>query len=251
MGDGDIAAAAAMVATLSRDVSAPEFASRRARFVSTSSATATTAAMRGASTTTRSVLPCAHAGHRRCLRPWFARARRECDGRAPSLRPVCRPSMPEPSRLLGPDTVSLNDATCAYEARLRLLVFRRRRGTRRAHAPKRRPARAAARGRRIAKVGERRWRQVFLARTQELGDQRSRRRPGAERRLERLAEGARSDELATPLSRRALAKASAADAVPRFATSTTFRWLRQLAGRGGPSEIPRRRGQYIPLANSP
>ena len=56
---------------------------------------------------------------------------------------------------------------------------------------------AAARGRRIAKVGERRWRQVFLARTQELGDGQAERAAVRERKgvlYERLAEGPLADE---------------------------------------------------------
>ena len=97
VGDGDIAAAAAMVATLSRDVSAAEFASVECPICLYELCDGDHGRDEGLDDDAV-VLPCAHAFHGRCLRPWFALAYADGlrAGEAPTLAcPVCRSVLPE------------------------------------------------------------------------------------------------------------------------------------------------------------
>ena len=97
VGDGDIAAAAAMVATLSRDVSAAEFADVECPICLYELCDGDHGRDAGLDDDAV-VLPCAHAFHGRCLRPWFALAYSDAlrAGEAPSLAcPVCRAVLPE------------------------------------------------------------------------------------------------------------------------------------------------------------
>ena len=96
VGDGDIAAAAAMVATLSRDVSAAEFGAEVCPICLYELCDGDHGREEGLDDDAV-VLPCAQA-HGRCLRPWFALAYSDAlrAGEAPTLAcPVCRSVVPE------------------------------------------------------------------------------------------------------------------------------------------------------------
>ena len=98
VGDGDIAAAAAMVATLSRDVSAAEFGEEVCPICLYELCDGDHGREEAGLDDDAVVLPCAHAFHGRCLRPWFALAYSDAlrAGEAPSLAcPVCRSVIPE------------------------------------------------------------------------------------------------------------------------------------------------------------
>ena len=99
VGDGDIAAAAAMVATLSRDVSAAEFGEEVCPICLYELCDGDHGRDAEAGLDDDAVvLPCAHAFHGRCLRPWFALAYSDAlrAGEAPTLAcPVCRAVVPE------------------------------------------------------------------------------------------------------------------------------------------------------------
>ena len=98
VGDGDIAAAAAMVATLSRDISSAEFASVECPICLHELCDGDHGRDEAGLDDDAVVLPCAHAFHGRCLRPWFALAYSDAlrAGEAPSLAcPVCRAVVPE------------------------------------------------------------------------------------------------------------------------------------------------------------
>jgi hypothetical protein len=98
VGDGDIAAAAAMVATLSRDVSAAEFGEEVCPICLYELCDGDHGRDEQGLDDDAVVLPCAHAFHGRCLRPWFALAYSDAlrAGEAPTLAcPVCRAVVPE------------------------------------------------------------------------------------------------------------------------------------------------------------
>ncbi len=98
VGDGDIAAAAAMVATLSRDVSAAEFGEEVCPICLYELCDGDHGRDEDGLDDDAVVLPCAHAFHGRCLRPWFALAYADGlrAGEAPTLAcPVCRAVVPE------------------------------------------------------------------------------------------------------------------------------------------------------------
>ena len=94
VGDGDAAAAAAMVATLSRDVSSAKFASAECPICLYELCDGEHGREEAGLDDDAVVLPCAHAFHGRCVRPWFALAYADAlraGGEAPSLAcPVCR-----------------------------------------------------------------------------------------------------------------------------------------------------------------
>ena len=98
VGDGDIAAAAAMVATLSRDVSGAEFSEEVCPICLYELCDGDHGRDEAGLDDDAVVLPCAHAFHGRCLRPWFALAYSDAlrAGEAPTLAcPVCRAVVPE------------------------------------------------------------------------------------------------------------------------------------------------------------
>ena len=97
VGDGDIAAAAARVAALSRNVSSAEF-NTECPICLYELCDGDHGCEDAGLDDDAVVLPCAHAFHGRCLRPWFALAYSDAlrAGEAPSLAcPVCRSVIPE------------------------------------------------------------------------------------------------------------------------------------------------------------
>ena len=97
VGDGDIAAAAARVAALSRNVSSAEF-NTECPICLYELCDGDHGREDAGLDDDAVVLPCAHAFHGRCLRPWFALAYADGlrAGEAPSLAcPVCRSVLPE------------------------------------------------------------------------------------------------------------------------------------------------------------
>ena len=97
VGDGDIAAAAARVAALSRDVSAADF-NTECPICLYELCDGDHGCVEEGLDDDAVVLPCAHAFHGRCLRPWFALAYSDAlrAGEAPTLAcPVCRAVGPE------------------------------------------------------------------------------------------------------------------------------------------------------------
>ena len=93
VGDGHTAATAAMVATLSRDVSSAEFASAECPICLHELCDGAHGCEEAGLDDDVVVLPCAHAFHGRCVRPWFDLAYADGlrAGAAPILAcPVCR-----------------------------------------------------------------------------------------------------------------------------------------------------------------
>ena len=97
VGDGDIAAAAARVASLSHNVSSADF-NTECPICLYELCDGDHGCVEAGLDDDAVVLPCAHAFHGRCLRPWFALAYADGlrAGEAPSLAcPVCRSVLPE------------------------------------------------------------------------------------------------------------------------------------------------------------